>query len=63
MEAHLWGRRPVGKNAVETAVAVTYGRLLLPSPDDRWLWPRLAVYASFRMVLLSGDLPNMICII
>jgi fatty acid desaturase len=52
---HLWGRRPVGMKPADTATAVTYGRLLLP---ESGFWWKLPVYTLFRMILLSGDLPN-----
>ena len=52
---HLWGRRPMGQSAAETATAVTYGRLLLPVSG---FWWKLPAYTLFRLTLLSGDLPN-----
>jgi len=55
---HLWGQRPAGRSLVETATAVTFGRLLLPDPAAPGLWWKLPAYTFFRLILLSGDLPN-----
>ncbi|MEZ5399795.1 MAG: fatty acid desaturase [Bryobacteraceae bacterium] len=58
---HLWGTRPEGQAPMETSIAVTYGRLLLPDPGDHslpGLLAHLAVYAAFRFLLVTGDLVN-----
>jgi len=55
---HFWGARPVGANPVDTATAVTYGRLLLPDPARSGWWLRLLAYVPVRFLLLSGDLVN-----
>jgi hypothetical protein len=61
---HLWGRRPDGLGVVETATAITYGRLLIPAPPSRsglgWIrfWLLLTGYVIVRLLLVSGDLGN-----
>jgi len=41
-----------------SALFPTYGRLLLPDPQETGWLLKLAVYAAFRSLLLQGDLPQ-----
>ncbi|HWZ45596.1 MAG TPA: fatty acid desaturase [Candidatus Saccharimonadales bacterium] len=54
---HLWGNRPQAGNASGVAIAVTFGRLLIPECTALGLLC-LCSYALVRVLWLQGDLNN-----